>query len=236
MTFALNLKCFNHVTNPRYVYDAIQRAMVVLATEAHLQYLRRIKDTPSFPAIHSNKSKQPVFLSTNLGEHSYGVTIYFPETFPENSEVRITADETAVGQFMLRYIGANLLKLGVVSAVDMASGRTLKDFCAPGTFNIGDIRPALQDVMYPDPLSKHPKFFLLNLGYDVDIDDDQPGTWIWTSNADGCTQSYETPADALEAAWAHAAYLAMLQFETTEKGFSQMSFRDQVELIKQTLS
>lgn len=239
MTFALKLTPAATLKNMNVVYFNVRHAIEVLTTEAHLLYLKRNRGSFSFPAIEMRKvaySETDFFINTRLGDSEHVIHVTHESGTPGIQPLTIHTDSSKRSQFLLRYIGAGLGSLVNVTANDTESGLDLCDHCSPGTFNIGNIRPALQAVMYPDPLASHPKSFLLELGYDVDLDDDQPGTWIWTAPSDGCLQSYETAADALEAVWANAVEQTLRLTETTEKGFNNMSFRDQVALIESALA
>lgn len=86
------------------------------------------------------------------------------------------------------------------------------------------------------PLGDDPLLPVLEqLGYDVSHDSDQPGKWLWVSPWDGCTVSFDTPADALDDAWRDAAGRTMGAHNLSSEEWDRLSFERQHELMLTTL-
>lgn len=71
------------------------------------------------------------------------------------------------------------------------------------------------------PIAGDPKLFIEELGYDIDIDSDQPGLWIWTPS-DGCDSSFSTPKEALDGAWNDAVARTLSISEISCEDWGQM--------------
>lgn len=87
------------------------------------------------------------------------------------------------------------------------------------------------------PASRQSKLeVLINLGYDIDTDSDQPGKWIWTAPTDGCETSFDSAVEALEAAWTDAVGQTMGFLNMSSEQWDALSFTEQKELISDTLA
>lgn len=51
------------------------------------------------------------------------------------------------------------------------------------------------------PIADDPRLFIESLGYDIDVDSDQPSRWIWTAPSDGSGISFDSAKEALDGAW-----------------------------------
>lgn len=86
------------------------------------------------------------------------------------------------------------------------------------------------------PIAGDPRLFIEQLGYDVDIDADQEGLWVWTAPSDGCDISFSSAAEALDGAWIDAVAQTLSLRKISCEHWGQMYFDQQRVAITLALS